>query len=76
MRNKKRWSWTQKQKRRHTPGRYHHWSNVPRDFVRNFTEANRTKEKRDLKKVMSGWDLDFIDFTPKYPRRCAGWIYF
>lgn len=76
MKTKKRWSWTEAQRRRHTPGRYHYWSNVPSDFVRQFNKANRTKEKVSMHEFIRGGDPDFIDFSPKYPKRCAGWIYF
>jgi hypothetical protein len=75
MKTKKRWSWTEKQRRRHTRGRYHHWSNVPNHYVKKFIESNRTKEKRDVKKVMLGFDPDKIDFSPRYQKRCARWFY-
>lgn len=76
MKRKKRWSWTEAQKRRHLVGRYHYWLNVPSDFVRQFNKANRTKENESIHKLMSGEDPDFIDFSPRYSKRCAGWIYF
>jgi hypothetical protein len=76
MKTKKSWSWTEAQRRRHTPGRYHYWNNVPSDFVRQFNKANRTKAKKSIHEVMLGKDPDFIDFSSRYPKRCAGWIYF
>jgi hypothetical protein len=76
MRNKKRWSWTEAQRRRHLKGRYHYWNNVPSDFVRQFNKANRTKAKKSMHKLMRGDDPDFIDFSPMYSKRCAAWIYF
>jgi len=76
MKTKKKWSWTEAQKRRHTPGRYHYLNNVPSDFVRKFIKANRTKEKKCMHKLLRGDDPDFIDFSPMYPKRCAAWIYF
>ena len=76
MKTKKRWSWTEAQRRRHTPGRYHYWSNVPSDFVRQFNKANRTKEKVTIHKFIRSENSDLIDFSPRHPKRCAGWIYF
>lgn len=73
--SKKRWAWTEAQKRKHFSARCWNDKTPPSWYCNVYNRKNRNKSKRTLYKVINGWDIDYLDFSPQYHHRCAGWFW-
>jgi hypothetical protein len=70
--SKKRWAWTEAQRRKHqtsNPG----WYSVPKWYCRLLNKENKACEKAYLKKIMKGDDPDFVELEIKNQASSAGY---
>lgn len=75
--SKKRWAWTESQKRRKSCEKYRScsWGSVPAFFRRDLNKQTKAKERLDVNKLMKGFAEDEIDFTPRHHPSSAGWLW-
>jgi len=71
-RNKKRWSWTEKQIRK--ARQYSNYRRTaPTWFCKFENKGYKTKTKNSLHKVLLGYDTDFLEFGRTNHRHGATW---
>lgn len=73
--SKKRWAWTEAQKRKHwSLNDGSGWSiGPPSWYCRPYHRSNKVREKVYLHKIMKGLDPDELVLNPKHHHRSAGW---
>ena len=71
--SKKRWAWTEKQIRKHKSLKYIGWYNPPSLYCKFLNKQNKTYEKRYLKNVELGFDLDYLELKIKNQQSSAGY---
>lgn len=69
--SKKRWAWTESQKRNHYSLK--HQDSVPNWFCKFEHKENKTYVKRYLHKVKNGYDVDYLELKIKNQDSSAGW---
>ena len=74
-RNKKRWTWTDKQIKKSNQGSL--WRRTaPTWSCKDENRINKTKTKRSIHKIFQGYDIDFLEFGRNNHRHSASWLYF
>ena len=67
-RSKKRWAWTEAQKRKHHP--FCKWNmNAPKWYCKTFHVKEKQKVQMELKKCKLGVDPDELNLYPRYNNR-------
>ena len=74
--SKKRWAWTETQKRKHWSDNFRHWNGgVPRWFCRFLDNADKRRCQKALLELKNGGDPEEFIFNPKYKGSSAKWLW-
>ena len=74
--SKKRWAWTEAQKRNHWSDQKYNWSGgVPRWFCRILDKSDKRRCQMALRELKNGADPEEFTFNPKYNNSSAKWLW-
>ena len=74
--SKKKWAWTEAQKRKHWSLNLPSWSRGPtREFIVEYHRANRAYEKAMINKIINGYLDEDSYIGIKYHPSCAKWFW-
>ena len=72
--SKKRWAWTEAQKRKHHP--FSKWScGAPKWYCKTFHKKYKNIAKKSLHKVKREYDPDTLDYRTHNHRNIAKWYW-
>jgi hypothetical protein len=74
--SKKRWAWTEAQKRK-SRNSYHHWpKSAPSWYCKEYDNREKTFAKNQLHKVLRGYHPDDLSLWKRYSHRySATWMW-
>lgn len=76
--SKKRWAWTEAQKRKHWSINYHgnFSGGAPKWFCKIFHNSDKRRLQKYLLEVKHGADPDDVVYNPRYNNKGAKWYWF
>ena len=73
--SKKRWAWTEAQKRKHWTQNHWTYDSPPKWCCDKFDNANNTIVKKALKDIKFGMEPDDVEFGEKFVNNSAKWYW-
>lgn len=73
--SKKRWAWTEAQKRKHFPKHRNWYSGPPNWFCKLLEKSDKSKCQKALLELKNGGDPEDFIFNPKYKGSSAKWLW-